>query len=473
MNAIYARQSLDRRDSLSIETQVEACRAYAGEDAAVYRDRGFSGKNIKRPAFSRLLEDMRAGRVQTVCVYRLDRFSRSIADFSRLWELMARCGVEFHSVTESFDTATPMGRAMLYIVLVFAQLERETTAERVRDNYAHRVRLGEWPGGPAPYGFRLARIDCGGRRVSTLEADERAEAVRQIFARYAEPGVSLRALARELTEKGIPGPQRRVWDGVTLSRLLHSPLYARADEEVRLFLLGGGADVQGDPSSFDGVRGCNLVGRRGRTANKFLPYGGLTAAPALHEGLVDASLWLTVQEKLRTAAQIADPAAGVSSWLTGLLRCASCGYAVKVSRVKGRRYLSCSGRSNLGVCGERFTLDIDELEEAVAARITALFDVCAVPMTAPDRSRAEEALAIERRIARLVAALEAGGESRALTGRIEELERERDALLAESPRCVRMPAFGSLDIRGKRLVAAELIERIALRGDIAEIFWRI
>ena len=156
MDAIYARQSVDKADSLSIQGQIDLCRREVGKDIQVYQDKGFSGKNTNRPDFQRMMADVEKGLVQKIVVYRLDRFSRSLADFSRLWEVLQRHGVEFVSVNERFDTSTPMGRAMLSIIMVFAQLERETTAERVRDNYYQRVKLGSWPGGPAPYGFPLA-----------------------------------------------------------------------------------------------------------------------------------------------------------------------------------------------------------------------------------------------------------------------------------------------------------------------------
>ena len=178
MNAIYARQSIDKKDSLSIEGQIEQCRKFAGNDAKVFQDKGYSGKNIKRPAFTELIKAIECGSVKKIFVYRLDRFSRSIADFSRLWELLEVYGVEFHSATENFDTSTPMGRAMLNIILVFAQLERETTAERVKDNYIHRFRLGSWPGGPAPFGYEIAKITENNSKVSSLAATEKAEIVK-------------------------------------------------------------------------------------------------------------------------------------------------------------------------------------------------------------------------------------------------------------------------------------------------------
>ena len=164
MDAIYARQSVDKADSLSIQGQIDLCRQKAGAEFRIYQDKGYSGKNTNRPAFQRMIEDVEKGLVQKIIVYRLDRFSRSIADFGRLWEILKRHSVEFVSINETFDTSTPMGRAMLNIIMVFAQLERETTAERVRDNYYQRAKLGSWPGGPAPMAFPSG--SCRGRMES-------------------------------------------------------------------------------------------------------------------------------------------------------------------------------------------------------------------------------------------------------------------------------------------------------------------
>ena len=158
LDAIYARQSVDKADSLSIQGQIDLCRQKAGTAHKVYQDKGYSGKNTNRPAFQQMMADVERGLVQKIIVYRLDRFSRSIADFGRLWEILRKHSVEFVSINETFDTSTPMGRAMLNIIMVFAQLERETTAELVRDNYYQRARLGSWPGGPAPYGFSIGKL---------------------------------------------------------------------------------------------------------------------------------------------------------------------------------------------------------------------------------------------------------------------------------------------------------------------------
>ena len=220
MDAIYARQSVDKADSLSIQGQIDLCRREVSSEYQVYEDKGYSGKNTDRPAFQRLMDDVEQGLIRKIVVYRLDRFSRSIADFGRLWEILKRHKVEFISINETFDTSTPMGRAMLNIIMVFAQLERETTAERVRDNYFQRAKLGSWPGGPAPYGFSIQKLPAAdGRQVPALCPNEHAAVVERIFSAYAQPEATLGSVARALNADEIPGPKRPTWDNVTLSRI--------------------------------------------------------------------------------------------------------------------------------------------------------------------------------------------------------------------------------------------------------------
>ncbi len=135
-DVIYARQSVDRKDSISIESQIDFCKyELKGGSCRVFKDKGYSGKNTDRPEFQKLLGEIRKGKVRRVVVYKLDRISRSILDFANMMELFQEYDVEFVSSTEKFDTSTPMGRAMLNICIVFAQLERETIQKRVTDAY--------------------------------------------------------------------------------------------------------------------------------------------------------------------------------------------------------------------------------------------------------------------------------------------------------------------------------------------------
>lgn len=483
MDAIYARQSLNKKDSLSIDGQIELCKKLAGETTVVFKDKGFSGKNTKRPAFMELMEAVEAGQVEKIFVYRLDRFSRSISDFSRIWELLEKNGTQFQSVTEQFDTSTPIGRAMLNIVMTFAQLERETTADRVKDNYIHRFDLGAWPGGPAPYGFNLNKItDAFGKAVSSLlkNADE-ADVVKRIFERYSESGTSLRSIAKELMEDKIHGPKRETWDNVTLSRLLHSPVYVKATEDVYWHYISLGLNVSNDISDFDGVHACNVMGQRDRTRNKYNSLENQRLAVANHEGFIDAKLWLRVQEKLSTNKQISLDNAGKYSWLTGLLKCKCCGYAIKInhSKSENRIYLICSGKSNLKVCSTKISVDIRELEETVEREIVKVIDECSFEdVVNVDTERAREILDIEQRIDRLVNALSESSEVSAayISKQIDRLHKERERLLSEkTPKQagIKKIDFPKATFEDKKLIASQFIEKILLDGEKAEIIWKI
>ena len=480
MDAIYARQSLDKKDSLSIQAQIAQCQKHAGSEVIVFQDKGFSGKNINRPAFQQLVEAVEAGRIQRILVYRLDRFSRSIADFSQLWSLLSQHGVEFFSVTEHFDTSSPIGRAMLNIVLVFAQLERETTAERVKDNYYHRFNLGAWPGGPAPYGFDLTKITDHGRVVSSLIPNEKAKIVLNIFEDYAAPGVSLRGIAKALTARGIPGPKREAWDSVTLSRLLHSPVYVTADREVYWHYLALGLQIQHPPEAFDGAHACNVIGRRERSKNKYNSLAGQQLTVANHEGFVPSDLWLRVQGKLAQNPQISRANAGKYTWLTGLLKCACCGYAVKVNHVKSedKLYLICSGRSNLATCDTTIRVDLRELERHVAAEINSILTSCPPEQALPaSQDDAEELLALDTKIERLVAALSESSDISAayISKEIDTLHHKRENLLQQSKTKKSGPQtldFDSVSFEEKKIIAAQFIDRILLSGDDANIVWK-
>ena len=146
-DAIYTRQSVDKMDSISIESQLEYCKYETrGNPYKSYSDKGYSGKNTNRPAFEEMLEDIKQGKISRVIVYKLDRISRSILDFANMMEVFAEHNVEFVSSTERFDTSTPIGRAMLNICIVFAQLERETIQKRVADAYYSRSKRGFYMG---------------------------------------------------------------------------------------------------------------------------------------------------------------------------------------------------------------------------------------------------------------------------------------------------------------------------------------
>src|SRR5438477_5927362 len=217
--AIYTRVSTDQgleQDFNSLDAQYDASQAYIRSQAhagwsllrAKYDDGGFSGGNTDRPALQRLLEDVRAKKVDIIVVYKVDRLTRSLADFAKLVELFDEHGVSFVSVTQQFNTTTSMGRLTLNVLLSFAQFEREVTSERIRDKIAASKRKGLWVGGIAPLGY--ATKD---RKIVVVE--EEAERVRTIFRRYLKLG-SLNLLMADLRERGIVTKVRSLKTGRTV-----------------------------------------------------------------------------------------------------------------------------------------------------------------------------------------------------------------------------------------------------------------
>jgi site-specific DNA recombinase len=217
--AIYTRKSTEYNLELafnSLDAQREACEAYIKSQAhegwrllpGRYDDGAFSGASLERPALQRLLADVRAGKINIVLVYKVDRLTRSLADFAKLIELFDAHGVSFVSVTQSFNTSSSMGRLTLNVLLSFAQFERELIGERVRDKIAASKRKGIWVGGPVPLGY--AAVD---KKILVVPAE--AEAVRTIFSSYLELG-SVRALVQDLDRRGIRSKVRRLSTGRTI-----------------------------------------------------------------------------------------------------------------------------------------------------------------------------------------------------------------------------------------------------------------
>ena len=263
MTAIYARQSIDKKDSISIETQIEACKRCTDGEFRVYSDKGWSGKNLDRPQFQQLLRDIRSGEISKLVVYKLDRISRSLNDFSNLMETFRKYGVEFASTVETFDTSTAIGRAMLGIIMVFAELERENILLRVKDNYYARGEKGLYLGGVPVYGFDKIPTRLDGIKTSVLVPNGDMGTVEYIYSAYRESGCSLGDIVRALNEREVPSPAGTLWDSSKLSRLLRSPVYVRADMEVYRYFKEKGARISNPAADFTGERGCFLYGKRG------------------------------------------------------------------------------------------------------------------------------------------------------------------------------------------------------------------
>ena len=348
--AIYSRKSRFTGKGESIGNQVELCKEYIrthyGEDTldriAVYEDEGFSGGNLNRPDFKNMMEAARKHKFKAIIVYRLDRISRNISDFSSLIEELSRLDIAFVSIKEQFDTGTPMGRAMMYIASVFSQLERETIAERIRDNMHELAKTGRWLGGTTPTGYgseSVAGVTIDGKSKKACKLKlipEEAEIVKTIFDLYIETD-SQTITEAELIKRGIRTKNNKYFTRFSIKAILQNPVYMIADEEAYHYFINADSDLFYNREAFDGVHGIMAYNRTSQEKGKtteFLPPSEWIVAVGLHPGIIPGKVWVQVQESLeRNKSKAYHKPRSNEALLTGFLYC-SCGSRMypKISR---------------------------------------------------------------------------------------------------------------------------------------------
>lgn len=311
--AIYVRKSKFVDTSESIINQIKMCEnsikfKYPNEEIQfiTYEDEGYSGATINRPNFKNLMNNIKNYDV-LVC-YRLDRISRNVADFARTLDILESNKCKFISVTENFDTSSPIGRAMIYIASVFAQLERETTAERIRDNMLILAKEGKWSGGNYPLGLEGIKskyVDDDGieRKCSKLVINEsEIDTVKLIYDTYLNTG-SLTATVTYLMQQNIKNKKNTFYDMSSLRKILENPVYCKVDKNVIDFLRNQNLQIFGEPDgihsflSYNKTRSINVEGRKSKVNN---PKNEWIIARSNIEGIFDADYWLKVQNQLKT-----------------------------------------------------------------------------------------------------------------------------------------------------------------------------
>lgn len=362
--AIYSRKSIFTGKGESIENQIEMCKDYylrhygSDVDFIIYEDEGFSGGNTKRPKFQEMLSDIKLKKFDTLICYRLDRISRNVADFSSTLELLQDNNIDFISIKEQFDTSTPMGRAMVYISSVFAQLERETIAERVRDNMLQLAKTGRWLGGQEPFGFKSEKItyideNFNERSLMKLSpVKDELEVVKLIFDKYLETN-SITQVTNYLQDNLYTGKNGGDWGTTQVKKILSSAIYVISTEETHNYLKSLGINVYGEPNG-NGYLSYNKT-------RKMIFDRDITEwiyAVAKHKGVIDSKTWLTVQSILEKNKhkKIKRTATGTNNTalLTGILKCSKCGSNMiikqghKSKTEEGKRYdyYVCSKKDN-------------------------------------------------------------------------------------------------------------------------------
>lgn len=494
MVAIYTRQSLEKKDSISLESQANFCLNLIndGEEYKIYSDSGFSGKNIERPQMQQLLTDIKSGKISKVLVYKLDRISRSVLDFNRLLELFKEYNVEFNSYSENLDTSSPMGRAMINIISTFAQLEREQTAERVTDNYYSRAKDGRFLGGTVPYGFNKSTTILNGKSIPILvENKEQAQIVKYIFSLYAQRDLSLGDVQRTLNAQEIKSAKGTNWDSSKVSKILRNPLYVRADASIYHYYKGRGCLITNDISDFIGEHGCFIIGKRKASDRRYTDIKDHQLSLSIHEGFIESDTFLKCQYKLDKNARITNSGQSKVSWLSGLFKCAKCSSSMQIMKSGKKSYILCRGRY-VGKCEGSKTIYLEEVEKLVANEIQKKIEELKSTKLTSSNLNAKAINEINIKITKIDEEIQGLLDKileatptvmQYINNKVEELDKERKQLLVELQSKsidnsfedleeVLSVNFKELDFDKKREVARTLIDKIELSDEVCRIRFR-
>ena len=339
---IYSRKSKFTGKGESIENQIEMCRQYIAthyseeeaEAALVYEDEGFSGGNLERPKFKKMMNDSQKIEFAAIVVYRLDRISRNIGDFAKLIEDLGNRHIDFISIREQFDTSSPMGRAMMYIASVFSQLERETIAERIRDNMHELSKTGRWLGGNTPTGYESESIsnvtvDGKTRKACKLKIiPDELNLVKLIFDKFMETG-SLTKTDEFLMNGHYKTKRGKTFTRFAIKAILSNPVYMIADEDAYNYLVENDVDLFADKEAFDGKHGIMAYNRtlqRPGKATQEKPINEWIVSVGKHLGAIPGATWVQVQKllELNKSKNYRKPRSHVAL-LSGLIVCGKCG----------------------------------------------------------------------------------------------------------------------------------------------------
>lgn len=373
--AIYARKSKATKKGESISNQIELCKKYflnttnENVNFLIYEDEGWSGGNINRPQFAKMINDAKLKRFSALICYKLDRIARNVADFSSTYRILEESNIAFISITEKFDTSTIMGRAMINISATFAQIERETIAERIKDNMLELSRTGRWLGGTPPLGFKSIQITKNNKKIYKLEiVEEEIEIVRLIYKLYPEYKSTV-PIARYLVSNYIKGKNGGDFSRNTVLQILKNPVYCFSDEDALKYFESKGSALNCSKSNEYGL----MVYNKRKGGKKENPIEEWIIATGKHPGIIPGTEWVECQNILSEISSKASPrkATGNKFLLSGMLKCARCGSSMcSWSRTsKGIYYRSyrCELKNRSANRCDSKMVNSDEIEEFVIA----------------------------------------------------------------------------------------------------------
>ncbi len=513
---IYPRKSVYRDNSDSVKVQVQLCKDYAGiifKDREITfriydQDEGFSGKNTNRPGFQELMGDVKNDALDVVMVYKLDRISRNVQEFSAMYEIFEQHNVSFVSVKESFDTTTPMGRTVMYILAAFAQLERENTSERVTDNMRALGAAGKWTGGKLPTGMTSIRRQIGEKEHSYLMVDgDKIRLVKMLYDLILQ-GYTITKTERHCRDHGIRSQTGKYLNTSQIYNIITNPVYCQNSMEAYYYFQDLGCSLP-DPALFDGKKG--LIGygktKTGRASQKKQEKSDWSIAIGIHDPVMPAADWIAAQNRLgiNKMVRTAKYECGI---LKGVIRC-QCGARMDVRTYQKNghifSYYYCTDmfRQGKSKCNTEY-IRIEQVEEAFLKQLRRIRfnpDGFKLRQDAGDSLQSTSSLKDEIKqtaaaIDNLTAALMNTSDSPAaayIISKIEELDKQKKALetdlrkaslrdasarsLRETEHyiyqniCYLLDNFDSIEYTGKNELIRKIIRKCILKdGNLHIIF---
>lgn len=379
---IYPRKSVYRDNSDSVQVQVQLCKDYAGiifkdkeiEFKIYDKDEGYSGKNMNRPSFIELMQDVKSNQLNAVIVYKLDRISRNVQEFSAMYEVFQKHDVSFISVKESFDTTTPMGRTVMYILAAFAQLERENTSERVTDSMQTLGAAGKWTGGKLPSGMTSVRRKIDGKEHSYLIVDNETINRVKLLYELILKGYTITKVERHCRDNAIRSQSGKFLNTSQIYNILTNPVYCQNSIESYYYFKDAGCIVP-DQLLFDGKKG--LIGY-GKTKAKDSSHKknekkDWIIATGIHEPVISAIDWIAVQKRLGINKTVRTRKHEIGI-LKGIIRCGRCGARIDIRNYTKNNimfsYYYCSDMARQGKekCDTGYTR-VEEVDKAFLSQL--------------------------------------------------------------------------------------------------------
>ncbi|MEW9121327.1 MAG: recombinase family protein [Thermotaleaceae bacterium] len=528
---IYSRKSLFTGKGESIKNQIESCQQYANSknwETCIYYDEGFSGQNKNRPGFQKLLKDIDQGNIQHVIFYKLDRISRRMLDILEFIENTNSKGIDFISITENFDTTSPLGRAMVHIAATFAQLEREMLQQRVKDNMLQLAKTGRWLGGVTPTGFcsKMIRYNNMQGKEKTMhvleEIPEEIQIIKTIYNEYLRHQ-SLSQVEKSLLQMGILTKNGVNFQKQTIKNILSNPVYVKADPHVYSYFNDLNVDIANSVEDFDGIHGLlsyNKNKNQGEKGNKLRSPENWIIAVSKHQGLINGEQWCYVQHLLsKNNKKGSIWKKSENALLSGFLRCKHCNspmiikYGQLNKKTKKRFYYYVCQRKDFskGIQCSNKNIRGDLLDNAI---LTAILKMAPEPkeiyaklnyiedslLVGPksqfglEKDSKKKIESNEKKIEQLISKLEKNLPStttKRIGQRISELDKENALLKSSIDTQLTIPLVQSLnleivrskisnlpflienidDIQMKRTILAKFVYRVLWQEGIAEIIF--